>query len=542
MGLFASLRSWFSSAPAPAPLSEPPVVTDETPKADRLPPPQMAFDAESVRVMMEAMARQFGGQTGELNFNPFDPKRIKPPPGVGPKGVPLAMDDAGFGSAAAWASDGIAGLLGPREGFIGYPQLALMAQRPEYRSPVEIVGTESTRAGLKFQAVGDADKAAKIAELEQAFREFEVMARLREMSLHDGFYGRAHLYIDTGDDDDPEELKLPIGNGADEMSKLKIAKGSLVGLRSIEPVWVWPVNYDSQNPRSPHWYKPQKWFVMADQVHSSRLLTFISRPVPDLLKPAYMFGGQALTQMMVPVVENWLSTRKAVGEIVKKYSHLIFKGNVTEAINSGNVQNLLKRVALFSTLRNNNGVMLLDNSTEDFGNVSVPLGGLEMLQAQAQEHMASLPRIPLIKLAGIQPAGLNASSVGELRAFADNINSYQEAFYRPHLTTIKNIIECHLWGAPDPEITFTFNPLVEALDELQRAQAAQQVVSAMVGAFESGLIGRADALKTLRSLGQGLGLSIDDKMIREAENEPPTPSPEELTAQAAVIKAERPIH
>jgi uncharacterized protein len=369
-----------------------------------------------------------------------------------------------------------------------------------------------------------------------------VMARLHEVSLHDGFYGRAHLYIDTGDDDDLDELKLPIGNGADEMSKLKIAKGSLKGLRAIEPVWVWPVSYDSQNPRSKHWYKPQKWFVMADQVHSSRLLTFISRPVPDLLKPAYMFGGQSLTQLMMPVVENWLSTRKAVGEIVRKYSHLIFKANMTEAINSGNVQNLMKRVALFSTLRNNNGTMLLDKESEDFGNISVPLSGLDLLQAQAQEHMASLPRIPLIKLLGVQPAGLNATSEGELRAFADNINSYQEGFFRPHLTTIKNIIECHLWGAPDPDITFDFEPLVEALDELERAQAAQQVVSAMTAAFESGLIGRADALKNIRALGRGLGLSIDDKMITEAENEPPTPSPEELTAQAAFLKAENVTH
>ena len=36
---------------------------------------------------------------------------------------------------------------------------------------------------------------------------------------------------------------------------------------------------------------------MGRQVHTSRILTFIGRPVPDLLKPAYSFGGLSLVQL-----------------------------------------------------------------------------------------------------------------------------------------------------------------------------------------------------------------------------------------------------
>ena len=56
---------------------------------------------------------------------------------------------------------------------------------------------------------------------------------------------------------------------------------------------------------------------------------------------------------------------------------------------------------------------------------------------------------------------------------------------------------------------------------------------------ESGLLSRADALKTLRELGSDLGVTVDDSMIDEAENEPPAPSPEELKAQAEMVRAER---
>jgi hypothetical protein len=118
----------------------------------------------------------------------------------------------------------LSGFLGPREGFIGFPELAIMAQRPEYRSPVEIIATEATRKGWKFQAAGDEDKADKIAKIESEFQRLNVQAVLRQVSEQDGFYGRGHIYVDVGVDlEDWDELKKPIGTGADELAKLKIA-------------------------------------------------------------------------------------------------------------------------------------------------------------------------------------------------------------------------------------------------------------------------------------------------------------------------------
>jgi uncharacterized protein len=283
-----------------------------------------------------------------------------------------------------------------------------MAQRPEYRSPVEIIATEATRKWIKFS--GDADK---VKAIEAEFERLGVQSIFREVSEHDGLYGRGHIFIEIdGVNDDSDELKKPIGDGADNMSKIKIGRGSLTAIRTVEPVWVWPISYDSINPLSGQWYRPETWFCMNQEVHKTRLLTFISREVPDLLKPAYMFGGQSLTQLMMPVVENWLSTREAVGKIVKRYTQDVISLNLAEAINSGNADKFVKRVRLFAATKNNSGVLAIDKETESFQNVSMPLGSLDLLQAQAQEHMSSLSRIPGIKLLGIQPAGLNATSEG----------------------------------------------------------------------------------------------------------------------------------
>jgi uncharacterized protein len=521
---WAALRAWL--APPPPEKPKPNVAA----RIDR------EIDADDWRRLLATM-----GVTPDPSsqVNPFDSSKLRAPPGVGPNGSGgMAMDNAAFGGVAEFARQGLTGFFGGREGFIGYPELSILALRPEYRSPAEIIATESTRKWIKLKSSGDGDKSAKIAKIEAEFERLNVQGAFRQISEDDALFGRAHLFIDIDGVVEGEELKLPIGNGSDELAKLKIGRGSLNELRTVEPVWVWPLNYDSINPLSPKWYRPETWFVMAQEVHKTRLLTFISREVPDLLKPAYMFGGQSLTQLMMPVVENWLSTRRAVGEIVKKFSFKVIYLNLVEALNTGNAAKLAKRISLFTQLQNNSGAMVLDKGSEEFVNSAVPLSGLEQLQAQAQEHQCSLSRIPAVKLLGIQPAGLNATSEGELRSFEENIHSYQEAFYRPNLTTVLNLVQCSLFGQVDPDITFEFESLTEEMSDGERATAANQVIGAASNAFESGLLGRADSLKTLRSLGDGLGITIEDSMVEEAENEPPQPSPEELKAEAEVIRAE----
>ena len=535
MTILAPLRRWFAPSPPPAP----PPVEDRRPE----PPPsriprEMELDQVGLRFLIDSMGRQANG--GDDARNPFDPSKLRPPPGFG--GVAetkLAMDEAP--GISQWAFEAVDGVLGAREHFVGYPELTLLSQRPEYRSPVEIIATESTRKWIRFSASGDEDQSAKIKRIEAEFERLNVQAVFRQVSEYDGLFGRNHIYVDVGTDlNNRDELMKSIGGGADYMSKLKIGRGSLKELRAIEPVWCWPGAYDSINPLSPNWYRPQTWNVMAMTVHRTRLLTFIYREVPDLLKPAYFFGGQSLTQIMRPVVENWLTTRASVGEIVKKFSHNVIKVNITEALNSGNAAKIFQRVRMFNETKGNFGTMMLDKESEEFVNVSVPLSGLDQLQAQSQEHMSSLSRIPIVKLLGIQPAGLNASSEGELRAFEDFIHSYQESFFRPNLQTILRLVQVSLFGEVDPLIRLEFLPITEGLTELEKSQALQSAYAGVNATFESGLLDRGTALKEMRAAAELIGVEskISDELIAEADEGPPTPSPEELTALSSMVKAE----
>lgn len=425
-----------------------------------------------------------------LTASPFRLPQF-PKGAIPPTGNRLAMDEAIGGnidfansewSAGAYAAEGLA--------FLGYTYLSELAQRPEYRVISETIADDATRKWIDFDLAGEdkrtmleramrdpageaerqadpderkkrilrAGKADKVKRLKDDQLRLNVQQCFYECARNDGFFGRSHLFIDLGTDD-PAELKMPIGSGRDDLSKMKIGKDSLKGLRVIEPVWTYPQAYNAVNPLKPDWYNPQQWYVMGQEIHVSRLPVFIGHPVPDMLKPAYAFGGLSLSQMAKPYVDIWLTTRQSVSDLIHSFSVMVLMTDLSTLLQSGSAGDLMARVALFNMMRDNQGAFVVNKATEDFKNVSASLSGLHELQAQAQEHMASVSRIPLVKLTGISPSGLNASSEGEILVYDDTIMAYQNRFFRTNLQKVIDIQQLSLFGEIDPEITWHFEPL-----------------------------------------------------------------------------------
>lgn len=454
-------------------------------------------------------------------FNPFRFAE-HPPKATPPKksGLVMAMDSAlvannDFASSAWLSGIGGEGLL-----FLGYPYLAELAQRPEYRVISETIADDATRKWIDFEVTGDenenrrrsardpdgerermadpderkkrvaqAGKTDKVKALKDDHARLEVRDRFYALARDDGFFGRSHLYMNFGEDvtGNPEELKVPIGDGRNDASKGKIAKGSFEELKVIEAVWTYPLAYNATSPLKSGWYAPKVWYVMGQQIDGSRLPTFVGHPVPDLLKPAYSFGGLSLSQMAKPYVDIWLTTRQSVANLIHSFSVMVLCTDLQTILAPGNAAGLIARAQLFNTMRDNQGLMITNKNTEDFKNVSASLAGLHELQAQSQEHMASVSRIPLVKLTGISPSGLNASSDGEIRAYYDTIGAYQNRFFRPHLTRVVNFEQLSLWGDIDPEITLKFEPLWEMSEkergEKQKADAERHQIYVDMGSF-----------------------------------------------------------
>lgn len=427
--------------------------------------------------------------------------------GVLPKNIPkptMAMDDAaqpkysGMNYLGSVLSEGL--------GFMGYPYLSELTQRAEYRRPAETLAKEMTRKWIRLTATGDEDKTERVEALKKALEKYNVQDVIRQVVEQDSYFGRSQIYIDTGDTDERDERMKPLA-----ISKAKLGKGSLKGFTVIEPIWTYPNQYESLDPLKPDFYKPKSWFVMGKEVHASRLLTFVFRPVPDLLKPAYAFGGLSLSQMAKPYVDNWLRTRQSVSDLVNAFSIMVLATDMSENTMQGGAKLFFKRLEMFTKNRNNSGVFAIDKTNEELTNVAVPLSGLSDLQAQAQEHMSAVYGIPLVVLLGITPKGLNASSEGEIRIYYDWIHAQQEANLDPHLKTIMDIVQISEFGDIDEDITYEWGPLWN-MDETELATARKTEADTDVALIQEGVIHPIEARQRLASQPNSpyAGLDVDD--------------------------------
>jgi len=426
-------------------------------------------------------------------------------PTVAPRVIPapakLACDslmEANYSYASSQISEGL--------GFMGYTYLAELTQRPEYRKASEIVAKEMTRKWIKLQCSGEEDKADKIKAIEAEFKRLNVQEVFCKVIEHDGFFGRGQIYIDTGATDKPQELKTPLSDSAG-----KIGKGMLKRIGVVEAMWTYPNQYNALDPLAADYYKPSSWFVMGKEVHASRLMFFISRQVPDMLKPAYAFGGLSLTQIMKPYVDNWLRTRQSVSDLLHSFSTMVLKTNLSGVLTGGGGDDMVRRAELFNKSRDNKGLMLLDKDTEDLTNVSAPIASLDKLQAQAQEQMASIAGIPLIILLKITPGGLNASSDGEIRTFYDWIEAQQEALCTPQLSRLLNIVQLSLFGDIDDEIGFKWEPLW-TLDKGEAAMARKTETDSDVALIDAGVLSPLEVRTRLAGEEDSpyMGLDVDD--------------------------------
>lgn len=397
-------------------------------------------------------------------FRPYEPPRGVLPQGI--TGRKLAMD-AGFdaGSAAQGWGFEINDAFSEGYAWPGFQILAAWAQVPEFRRPAEVYAREMTRKWIKIRAAGEEDKSEKIKIIEAEFKRLNVQAVFREAIEQDGKFGRSQIFIDMGMESDQletDELKTELIE-----SSAKVGINSIKRLAVIEPIWSYPNRYNANDPLDPTFYKPMSWFVMGKEIHSSRLLTIITRDVPDIFKPAYAFSGLSLSQMVKPYVDNWLRTRQSVSDIIHAFTVWVLKSDMSQVLNAGGAESLYNRLAIFNLGRDNHGVMAIDKNAEDFANVSASLAGLDKLVAISQEQMSAPTGLPLVYLTGITPAGLNASSQGEIEIFQDTAAAQQE-IYTPSLSKILNLVQLSLFGEIDPDIGFEWNQLKVITDE-QRA-------------------------------------------------------------------------
>lgn len=431
-------------------------------------------------------------------------KRYEPLPGVIPedkKESALAMDSTPYDVLNSMS------IGNEYSGFRGYPVLATMSQQVEYANMHTVMADEMTRNWIEVKSTEEGD--SDIDLMEVALQKYDVKRLIHEAVRQDSMFGVAHIYIDVGVNQDSAELEKPLF-----LDPRKIGKGSLKGFRVVDPTWIYPAMYNTRWPLADDFYKPQAWFVMGQTVNESRFIDIISRPVPDILKPSYNFGGLSLTQLMEDYVVDWRDAKKNVIKILRTLRMRALQTDMDARLQEPGQFD--KRIKLFTQYQDNFGIWALDNQ-ENLLHQQTSLSELSNLLSNYQDQMCIPARITNLKLLGNAPAGLNASGDSELETWHETISGMQERDIRRALENIFKIIQLSEFGEIKKNIFFEFKPLDE-LSEKEKAEINEIKVRTVCLSADSQLVNTEEGRDALKSI-EGAGFeSLDGDYEPEEEN------------------------
>lgn len=329
-----------------------------------------------------------------------------------------------------------------------------------------------------------------ISIMNKEMDKFRIRKLFRDVSAMCGYFGGCLVYIDVGDIDE-DELKLPL-----RLDSETFEKGSLRGFRIIEPYNIAPGQYDARSPLSKNYYKPRSWYIMGQEVHASRFLYFSEDKPPTLLLPSYNFFGIPLAQTVLDTVTHFTTCREAVARMLEKFSLTVMKTDMAALLAGGSDGDIRRRIEYFLQNRSQDGMMVIDNDSEDILTISTPFSGATDIVKQSMEMVAAYFGEPVVKLWGISPSGLNSTGEADMQNHFDHINSIQERILRTPLLKCLKILQMNKLGKVNKSLTFDFLPLGDEND-LTVAQVQSTKVGTMVQLFDRGIIDGEEARQAL---------------------------------------------
>jgi len=400
---------------------------------------------------------------------------------------------------------------------------------------IDSVAEDMTRAGIEIQTKDDVE----IKKLHRDMVRLQIWQSLSLLIKWGRLYGGALgvLQIDGQRLDTPLDVET-------------VAKGQFKGIVVFDrwmlnpvltpvissgPDMGLPILY--QITTSPTSNAPSAPTSNAINVHHSRVIRFTGIDLPFF---------QAITEMMwgESVLERLWDRLIAFDNATMSSASLIDRANLRtigveglrEIIAAGGEaqEGLQAMFEMMRLMQVNEGLTLLDKNDE-FQSTAYSFAGLSDMMLQFGQQLSGATGIPLVRLFGQSPAGLNSTGESDIRMYYDNINAQQEAKLRRPFETLLKVMWRSSFGMPAPEdMDFSFTPLWQ-MSDMDKANIAKTTTETVIASYDAGLITQKTAMEELKDSSGNTGLysNITDKEINEAEEElapvpdEPPPMPEE---------------
>lgn len=220
-------------------------------------------------------------------------------------------------------------------------------------------------------------------------------------------------------------------------------------------------------------------------IHPSRLVIFRGDPSPDNgdlggsgISPLFMLGESVLQGRYTAIRDADATAANVASLIFEAKVDVISVPNLMESLRAPEYANrLLSRFSLANTGKGINGTLILD-AAETYNQKSANLSGLEGLLDKFLQMCAGASDIPVTRLLGVSPGGLNSTGEHDLRNYYDFIQAMQENEITPAISHLDECLIYSTFGTRPKEIHYIWSSLWQISDK-ERAE---------IGKIGSGII------------------------------------------------------
>lgn len=404
----------------------------------------------------------------------------------------------------------------------------------------KIVGAipeDMIRSGISI--TGDPE-AGRIERVDASLSRLKIWTALQNALTWSRLFGGSAALILIEGQDPADPLRLD-----------SITRGSFKGLlvydrwqlwpdwsRTIErlgPSYGLPIYWSITDP-SQYGVQPRGALGFNTRVHHSRLLRF-----PGVVAPhsrAVMENGWGLSvveKLLDRLIAFDTASAGAAALIDKAYLRTIHIDGLREILGGPDSAQraLAKNLDMIRAYQSIEGLTVLDGA-DKFETTAYSFTGLDQVLLSFGQQLSGAADIPLTRLFGQSPAGLNSSGESDIKTYYDGILRRQESQLREPLTILLDIAYRNMFGvAMPPEIGFTFVPLWQ-MTEAERATIASTDAASVLQTYVAGLIDTPTALRELQHRGAltSRWQAITDELVKSSELAPPPAALTEATNNA----------
>lgn len=387
---------------------------------------------------------------------------------------------------------------------------------------VDIVADDMTREGVSIKGeldpgdIKDIQTYAADAGVWEALNDLEKWARL---------YGGAIsiMLVDGQDMSRPFQWE-------------RVGKNQFRGMLTLDRWAVEPSLNDLVTEYGPHFNLPKFYRVTGEfpplygkQVHYSRVIRREGIRLPYWQRLMENLWGISVYERMYDRMVAFDSASTGAAQLTYK-SHLrTYKLDGLRTIVAGGgpaLMGLTRFVNFMRLTQSNEGITLIDGKDDfDTHSSASAFSGLNEILLQFGMQVAGAVEMPLVKLFGQSPAGLNATGESDIRNYYDGIRAKQNRHVRPGVTNVYKAICMSMGIKPPKDFGVEFNPLWQ-MTHKEKAETASAVADAL-DKMSSVMSDRTKLNEFKQSSDYtGIGSNITDEEM-EAASELPAPPAEE---------------